>query len=274
MENGNKLSFLNIFDLCAAAALACLPLLAVGTAHGSELFLDLTSQVAGHAGMTYADLLKPVMPDLVIDGTSISGQQAIAIPNIENPRFNLTVPERVTISLLAAQRFEADGKDFIAILAPIGEERMTMLAVFEDREMPVLVDAVDVGLDSHNNFATPTLLQIAADSQALVTSSWHLNAGEYYELNALVFLRQGKLELIDTFSPYSESSCSALSQQSYTFSSEPESPYYTVTAALNDKGGPLKEEPCEGATIQAYDHSTANAYQWDAGAERFVASGH
>ena len=266
---------LSIFELCAAAALACLPLLAAGTAHGSESFLDLTSQVAGHAGMTYADLLKSVMPDLVIDGTSVSGHPAIAIPNIESPQFNRTVPERVTISLLEAQRFEAEGKDFIAILAPIGEEGPTMLAVFEDGETPIFIDAVDVGMDNHNDFATPALLQIATDSQALVTSSWHSNAGEYYVTNALVFLRDGELKLIDTFSAYSQTSCGLLSRQSYAYSSAPGSPYYTVTAALSDVGGPPKdEEPCGTTTVEPYDHSATKAYQWDEAAERFVASRH
>ena len=262
----------SIFNWPAVTALACLPLLTVGTAQGAELFLDLTSQVAGHAGMTYVDLLRPIMPDLMVEGTGVSGHLAIDLPNIEGAQFSLPVPEHVTIISLEAQRFEAEGKDLIAILAPIGEEGPTMLAVFEDGETPVLVDAVDVGMDNHNDFATPALLQIASDSQALVTSSWHSNAGEYYVLNALVLLRGGKLELIDTFSAYSQTSCGLLSRQSYSFSSAPGSPYYAVTAALSDIGGPPEdEEPCGETTIEPYDHSMSKVYRWDAETERFVA---
>jgi hypothetical protein len=115
---------------------------------------------------------------------------------------------------------------------------------------------------NHNDFATPALLQIAADSLALVTSSWHSNAGEYYVTNALVFLRGGKLEPIDTFSAYSETSCGLLSRQSYAFSSALGSPYYAVTAALSYIGGT--------PTVEPYDHSVTKTYHWDSGENRFV----
>jgi len=254
-----------------SAALAALALMIALPVEGADYIDDFDAEIPGYAGVTYTDLLRQVMPDVTIKDRSATGHPTIAIDNIENTQFNLDVPEVAVIQTLQVQAFESGGEPHLALMATMGEESLTMLAAFAMTDGPKLVDAKDVAMDRLNNFAENAVLRIGDDDEVLVTSSWHANAGESYDTNVLVMLKDGRLRMVDSFSSYGESTCQLQSVQDYGFAGtyEPNRPYYAITATLTEIGA--TDPTCEDVKqTEPYVQTQSRVYRWEAAADAYV----
>jgi hypothetical protein len=274
------------FSSCQRGAAACLALLLATTGslaqttRAADLGLyDVTDKVSGHPAITYFDLLKQIVPDLTADKDTATGRKIGTLRHIAGPDNGAGAPDIIKIRQLQALNFQAQGKLAIALLVEIGEvensvERPVVLAIFEDSEHPRLVDFVDVGMDRLTGFGTPKLLRIGPNDQAIVTDSQHFNSNENFGSLALIFVRDGKLQLVDTFSTFGVSVCSRSETQSLSFRARPtarSAPYFAITAALKEQRA-RTGETCDGEKrLAPYVKTVTTTYDWDTKTGRFVA---
>jgi hypothetical protein len=239
---------------------------------------EITTEVPGHPGMYYLDLLKLVIPDLVANENSAKGHIDKPFRNIDDLDMGGQVPDPVGIGGLEVLEFEGEGKPLLAILAGIGEveelvEQPHILAVFDLSGDHQLVDVADVALDRFTGFPSTARVQIGLHDQALNTISSHFNAGENYSAVALIHLRNGKLALIDSFYGYDTLTCGSEARQAFGFTGVPTSgqPYYDIKAAMHDTRVNSDEDCGDNPPPVAYDRTATTTYKWDAAASKFVA---
>lgn len=241
---------------------------------------ELIAQVPGHTGISYFDLVKQVIPDLARDETRAIGHRTVALRHIAGDGFGGTIPDPIKIGVLRAVPFESEGKPRIAMLIDIGKiddlgEQPHILAVFDTNgRMPTLLDAVDVGLDRVTSLAEPALVRIGERDDAILTTSQHFNSAENYTWTSLIFLRGGKLGLIDRFLAYSAWTCTLQKTQAFSFKGVPgtnDRPYYAISVTMNDIGTPPEERCDDRALSTSYARTATAVYRWDAGKAQFTA---
>lgn len=264
------------------AALLAWP--AAGVAQGAivrdRTLTELIVQVPGHTGISYFDLVKQVIPDLARDETRAIGHKTIPLRHIAGDGYGGTIPDPIKIGVLRAVPFQSEGKPRIALLIDIGKiddlgEQPHILAAFDATgRMPTLLDAVDIGLDRSTSLAEPALVQIGAHDDAILTTSQHFNSAENYTWTALIFLRGGKLELVDKFLAYSAWTCASQGKRAFSFKGVPganDTPYYAIGVTMSDLGSP-PEERCDDLPLSApYARTATSHYRWDAGRAQFMA---
>lgn len=248
---------------------------------GDRTLVELIAQVPGHTGISYFDLVKQVVPDLARDETRATGHRTVALRHIAGDGFGGTIPDPIKIGVLRTVTFLSEGKPRIGMLIDIGKiddlgEQPHILAVFDATgRTPTLLDTVDVGLDRVTGLAEPALVRIGERDDAIMTTSQHFNSAENYTWTSLIFLRGGKLGLIDRFLAYSAWTCTLQKTQAFSFEGVPganDTPYYVISVTMNDIGTP-PEERCEDRPLSAPYARTATAvYRWDAGKALFAAN--
>jgi hypothetical protein len=271
-------------------AAACLAFFLATTANLAESFAEttraadlglyeITDKLAGHPAISYFDLLKQIVPDLTVDRNTATGRKIGTLRHIAGPDNGAGAPDVIKISQLQALNFQAQGKPAIAILVEIGEvessvEKPVVLAVFEDGEHPRLLDFVDVGMDRLTGFGRPKLLRIGPNDQAIVTDSQHFNSNENFGSLALIFVRDGKLQLVDTFSTFGMQVCSRRETQTLSFRARPTArtaPYFAITAALKEQRV-RTGETCDGEKrLAPYARTVTTIYAWNPATGRFTA---
>ncbi|WP_145964972.1 hypothetical protein [Rhizobium leguminosarum] len=242
--------------------------------------VELTTGVPGHTGISFFDLVKQVIPDLARNENGSIGHRTVTLRHIAGDGFGGSLPDPIKIGVLRALLFESEGKPRIAMLLDVGKiddlgEQPALLAVFDAAgRMPTLLDAVDIGLDRVTSLAEPALVRIGERDHAILTTSQHFNSAENYTWTALIFLRGGKLSLIDKFLAYNAHTCPLRKTQAFSFDGEPgenNAPYYEVTVTMSDEGT-LPEEDCYDIAVGTpYARSVSATYRWDADEARFVA---
>jgi hypothetical protein len=239
---------------------------------------DITDKISGHPTVSYFDLLKQIVPDLTADKDTATGRKIGTLRHIAGPDNGAGTPDVIKISLLQALNFQAQGRHAIALLVNIGEiensvEQPVVLAIFEDADFPRLLDFVDVGMDRMTGFGTPKLLRIGPNDQAIVTHSQHFNSSESYSSLALIFVRDGKLQLVDTFSTYGMQVCNRKETQTLSFRARPAAktaPYFDITAGLKEQRE-RTGETCDEKRLAPYARTVTTTYAWDAKTSRFTA---
>ncbi|MDF2119420.1 hypothetical protein PY365_28035 [Roseiarcaceae bacterium H3SJ34-1] len=269
-----------------AMAGACLAFLLATTGSfaqtpgAAELGLyDIADKLPGHSTVSYFDLLKQVVPDLSAGKDAATGRRIGTLRHIAGPDSGAGAPDVIRISSLQALTFQAQGKPAIAILAEIGEveasvEQPVVLAVFEDGESPRLLDFVDVGMDRLTGFGSPKLLRIGPNDQAIVTDSQHFNSNENFGAQALIFMRDGKLQLIDTFSTFGVSLCSRRETQTLSFRAQAAggtAPYFAIAVSLKEQRVRTGETCAGEKRLAPYARTVTTTYGWNPAKGRFVA---
>lgn len=242
---------------------------------------ELLAEVPGHQGVSFFALVQQVIPDLKREGTGAAGHRTVALRHVDGKGSGSAMPEPIELGVLRALPFLSEGKPHIAMLIDIREgenmsEQPALLAVFDEVDrIPALVDVVDVGMDRFTSFAVPAQLRIGEHDDALLTSGQHFNADESYDTTALLFLRAGKLSLIDRFSAYGSRACALDTTQTFSFEAAPmaaHSPYYAITVTMHDLGK-RPEVRCEDeATRTPYARTATTVYRWNADAGAFAAA--
>ncbi|CAN7424237.1 hypothetical protein LJR030_004374 [Rhizobium sp. LjRoot30] len=240
--------------------------------------VELGDPVSGHADLSYADLLRQVIPDLASQDKETKGHLKAPLRHLIEG-FGGVLGDAVVLSGVQALPFRAEGKPLLAIMAGVGQaegvaEQPAMLAVFDMSETPKFLDAVDVGMDRFTGFAQVPKLGIGDNSEALAIYSEHFNAGEVFGATALTFLHEGKLRLVDAVSTYGLQLCATRTSQTVSFAGTAEkqaTPYYAIVVTIDDRRE-TTGEPCDDQPVpEPFDNKVSTTYHWDAGASAFVA---
>ncbi|MFK8252635.1 hypothetical protein [Ancylobacter terrae] len=262
----------------AVLVLACLLAQAgIGRAGttGNPVSMDVGMSVPGSPGTTALDLLRQILPDLVLEAGKASGTLPEHLRSLTRPEPGERASQSVAVSAVQALHFDAEGHEMLAILADLGsdeDEARTLLAVFEPRPAPRLVDAAALEMDRFTGFSEPARLDIGRRDQALVIRSEHFNSSQSYVTTALVFLRKGHLEMVDTFFTFGTRYCGWEEAQTLGFGTRPAapgSPYRSIVARVTDRRTST-EPACEGERRpKPFRRVVETSYRWDARLARF-----
>lgn len=240
--------------------------------------VELSDPVSGHNALSYADLLRQVIPDLADEDTKVTGHLKTPLRHLVEGSGSM-LGDTVIVSGVQALPFQADGKPLLAVLVGIDQaedmaERPEMLAVFDMSEAPKVLDTVDVGMDRFTGFAQVPKLAIGQESEGLVIYSEHFNAGEAFGTTALAFVHGGKLRLLDTVYTYGSQLCATQTSQTVSFAGlaeEQTPPFYAIAVTINDRRETIGEACDDQPVPEPFDRRVSTTYRWNAGTAAFVA---
>ena len=249
----------------------CAALLAASAARAE----DVDAAVPGHPGLTYAALLKQVMPDLAKDADG--NWSSKTLPHLRGLDGKPETDAEIAFNEITALTLKEAGRERLVVLtgdSRTGSGFSAVLAAFDvTSPKPLLVDFVDVGGDRFVGLGSPATLAIAPDSDAVMIDNNHFNSNENYSQDTLLFLDHGRFNVALTQFTLNEGFCGYEERQ------------VPVYAVRDDKGARFRviavsvtqtikhtDETCdEGTKIpKASKHTYTDIYRWDAGKNAYV----
>jgi hypothetical protein len=265
----------------AVAAVAA-GLAGMSRAHASDA-LDPADHVAGHANVTYFDLVKQIVTDL--DDLPAQGAKAGAptahaiIPyrHIEGKGAKTDPAGPVAIQLLTAYTIHADGKSRLALMIDLGPSdgaitEFTLLGLFDLTDRPKLLDVVEVGTDRLTGFAGKPL-PLGHGSDLIVVDSDHFNSNEDFVGTELLFVRHDRFRLIGSLFTFDDHLCASRRSQepAITTAADLAGRYRQIHLAVHEKVVLLSDgSGCSGEEVPRPVHRTYHAtYRWNAARAKF-----
>lgn len=260
-------------------------LLSTGAVIGAETsqppftLADMTSEVPDHPDITYYDLMRQLVTDLVPNETIAVGHTMTPPRHILGLPFAVEIPERITLGSVQMRPLQAKGENFLLVLTTLGPPNdapyaTTILAAFTDAAVPKLVDAVDVAMDKTTRFGTPGAVWIGKRDQAIVTTSQHSNDTQSFAADALIFMRNERLELIDVFHRFGEVGCGFTRTQTLSVEgwlAAQRGPYGDIAVTINDDGFPADNNCLQSRGEAPYSTKAMAIYHWNEATNMFSA---
>lgn len=232
--------------------------------------------VAGHPDLTYAELLKQVIPDLADDGSG--GHLPDGIRHV-NDDAEGEAPETVDIPFLNVAHLQVSGNPTLWLLTDLGGGgtlgTYTLLSVFSDEAQPKLIDAVEVDTDRFTNFFSDEPLRVSKTDQAMLIDSNHFNSEQNYSSPELVLLRDGKLVPgAPTFLVFGVHSCHMLQEETLTMTSKASGKgYWPITATISRALTRNKDdEDCLPDDAPSKTKTFSATFKWDAETSQYRTS--
>jgi hypothetical protein len=252
--------------LCAA----CLVWLCGG---GSASAAGLGDAVPGHPGLTYLALMKQVVTDLQPDG---SGHKIVAFQHIAGQDARVDPPETVSLSSVDVMPVPGDASR-VVVLADLGAPEgyvahAALLALFDLRARPKVLDVVEVGDDQEISFLTekpPALL--APGAPLMLVASSHGNTSRSFLSTEMIFIRGGRFQFIDRISAVGARSCAFERTRDPSFTTVPAAaPYRAVSVAVRQKITVTHEDGCDDTAPKPGISTYRAIYRWNAATQRFA----
>lgn len=223
--------------------------------------------VAGHPDVTYADLLRQVIPDLGDDGTG--GHVPDSVRHIDAGSEG-EAPEAVSIPYLYVEHLQVAGKPTLWLLTDLGDGgtlgTYALLSVFSDEAQPKLIDAAEVDTDRFTNYGDGPV-RISKTDEAMLVDSNHFNSEQNYSSQDLVTVRDGKLEVIASFLVFGVHSCHMFQEETLTVRSKVSGKgYWPFTATISRAQARNKDdaEDCLAEDAPRKTKVFAATYTWNA----------
>jgi len=255
-------------------ALACL--LGACSPAGAES-ASILEPVPGHPEMRWFDLLASVVPGLQLEGDRAVGEAVVDIPHIAGEGYlNDAGPTSFDLRSVSFEMIEAEGRERLLVLASLGGTEFDVagtevLALFE-ADLTYL-DAVQVGFDRFTGFREPPAVRIGPDDEAVMVDSSHFNSSQNYSNSTLLFVRDGKLQLVDTVFTFGDRGCNFAQQQTLSVIADEngEGEYWPITAKVVEIRTVSNE--CEEAeTVDPpFSRAVSVTYTWSTSLGGYVA---
>lgn len=201
----------------------------------------LTDEVPGHAGVTYGDLMKQVIPDLApqTDG-AWKGTQVPALNDIAGSPDQNDFSDGFAFSSVDVLKVKEGGISRLLLITSGSQTGSfaEILAVFDDTaESPRLLDMADIGSDSLTGFGNPATLAIAPGTDLFFVENEHSNSDQSYVDTAAIFLAGGKLKLAADVFSFGEHVCTHEMTQTPSFKTlrDPHAPYRAIAASVTQE---------------------------------------
>ncbi len=222
---------------------------------------------------TYLDLLRLVVPRITVADSTYSGGGTIKIRHIQGWNDSNVEIAQAGDLRLAAVPLPADRADRMVLLIDFGATEFNVgfaiLALFDIRDEPTLVDSADISFDRWTSFMEPVRLSVGAGHDLLVTGSTHHNASQDYATTALLLVRNNRLSLIDTIRLLSERECSFVRSQRLSIEKGAAEPVADIVATVTVLTEPTGDD-CSGGTIpEPGSRMITVTYRWDAAAQQY-----
>lgn len=245
----------------------------------SAAVVDLAAAVPGHPGVTYMALLKQAIPNLAENGADkqVEGSLSTPLRHIAGGDNGGDPPDPIVIGVVEAASFQAGGRPRLALLADLGHSEdsvagTSLLALFDDANVPHLLDAVDVGMDRDTGFSEQDRLRLSPTDDAIITYSEHFNTSQTYGVHSLIFVRHDHWALLEQVFTLSSRACGWLKTETPTFAVRPDPgrAYGQVDVTVR---AVVTNDPTDGCDSPAPRPGTRTyraTYRWDARRGRFI----
>jgi len=200
--------------LLTRTALLVIVCLCCWSSSGRAGLVKPSDPVAGHAGLTYFDLMKLVVTDLEPESASneAKAHQIVNYRHIEGKDAKTDPAGPVALKYLEPVEIHAEGKSRLVLMADLGPSdeavaEFVLLALFDLHSKPKLLDVVEVGTDRLTGFSDTPLLPLGHGSDLIRISSDHFNSDEDFVNTELIFVHHGRFRLVDALYTYNVKSC-------------------------------------------------------------------
>lgn len=235
---------------------------------------DLTDRLAGREDVTFADLVRLVVPGIAASGETASDGGIVDVRHIGGEEWSSPGPEVVKLLGFTAVPARSGDLDRMVLLLDFGDAQYSasgfvVLALFDVAGEPRLLDAADVAFDRWTSFAEP-VRPVGAGDDLLVTQSTHFNSHQGYATAALIFLHDDRFELVDSISTLDDRACGFERTQRLSIQQGAGAPFAdieaTVTELTVDSG-----EQCGDAIVPEPGTRTFSViYRWAAAEQRYI----
>lgn len=256
--------------------IAFLLLASFGTAAAAESF-DIAAPIAGQTGKTWFDIAKIIVPDLHWQGERAVGASSIPLRNLDPADDEIARPEAQFVILsVQVEEIEAEGRRLTLASFGLGPADgwaigIEALALFDENF--VLLDAINIGQDQFTELRGSPI-RIARDSEAVLSYSEHFNSNQTYGHYALIMVKDGRLETIDTIGVLSDRWCGHERTQSLDASAaDAGAGYWPITVTVTDVLTTEGQGECgeDAADEEPFENTVSATYNWSASMGFYVA---
>lgn len=228
---------------------------------------DLADRVGGREDVTFADLVRLVVP--MADGNATITVREIGGEVVEDLELASSAAPR-----LAAVPVRSGGLERMAVLLDFGSGKdvvgLAVLALFDIADAPTLLDAANVASGDLTYFLEPARLPVGADDDLLAIGSTHANSSQTYTTIPLVLLRDGRLELVDSIFVFEERACGYDRTQRFTLDRDAGELFSDIVATVTFQTTPTGEDCGSDPVPEAGTSTITVRYHWDDGAQRYI----
>ncbi|EHK54957.1 hypothetical protein MAXJ12_22371 [Mesorhizobium alhagi CCNWXJ12-2] len=228
---------------------------------------DLADRVGGREDVTFADLVR-----LVVPGTA--GNETMDVREIGSETAEDLEPASMATLRLTAVPVRSGGQDRMALLLDFGRGRdvvgLAILALFDVAGEPRLLDAANVASGDHTYFLDPTRLTVGIGDDLLAIGSKHANSSQGYTTVPLVLLRNDRLELVDMIFAFDERTCAYERTQRLDLQQSAQEPFSDIVATVTELTTPSGHDCGKAPVPEAGTRTITVTYRWDAGEHRYI----
>jgi hypothetical protein len=236
---------------------------------------ELEDPVAGHPGKTWYDLAKAIAPDLTPEGRGTQTIELRYLEDLGDADEDPVIEGPFAIYNVESRMMEAEGRKLTVLSLNLGPAdgwaiNIEALALFDENLK--LLDAVNVGQDmSTGLWGDP--IRIAPTDEALLTYSEHFNSNQAYGSYALMMVKDGKWQTIDTISTLSDHWCAHDRTQTLDVSApDAGAGYRPLTVTVTDTQTFDETMDCgDQAAEPDFTRTYATTYSWSASMGAYVA---
>jgi hypothetical protein len=223
--------------------------------------------VPGMRGVTYAALLKQVVPDLKKSGDSWSGKKLPPLRHLLGKDYDNGAPDTLSVSQLASLTVREHGRDRLLVLTldSNSDSWFALLAAFDDSRKPKLLDKANVATDQMTGFYDTPVLHLANGSDAVFVSSAHFNSNQGYRIVTALTLQNGSLQPAFDIFTLSDHACTYDRRQDLSFAAKGSDIVAKVVETTTLSGDDCGEKP----PVEKGVRTITDTYRWDAKKERY-----
>jgi hypothetical protein len=237
----------------------------------------LQAVIPGHSGLRWGEAVKTFLTDAhATSDDSVEASALVDFRHIDGDDAYADPPRTIHVTSLSARDVVEHGKPRLLVLAeiepPEGALGLAFLALIDPTPKPRLLDLVDVAVDRDTNFDDTIHLEIARDSDLVVTYSAHLSAGEDAACSVIIYVRSDRLAKLAGVCMQSLSACSyeTTQTQSPAIVPNPGAEFDSLRITVSERVKRVNGD-CGGETIPKAGLTTwRTVYRWDPGRNAFT----
>ena len=225
----------------------------------------------GQTEWTYADLVQLVAPGISLSGSAYAGGQQLDIRHLAGwDDEGVTLPEAGQLHISA---LPLDPR--LVLLLDFGpaeydDSDIAILALFDLANGPRLLDVANASSEQWTAFFDPAHIPLGTGIDLLLTQGTHHNSSQGYATSTLTLVRDGRFELIDMVSTFSEKLCAYERSQSLDVKPMAAEPLADIVAIVTEEITISTETCSDPASTEPGTRSIAVTYGWDAAAGHYT----
>ena len=265
-----------------ALAAAITLLAAASAARAGDIFPSSAKTFAaalpGHPELTWGAALKTFLPDVrAAEDGAIAATTAATVRHF-SPSDDDSLPDALRVEWLAVRDVVEGGRPRLLILADMdaggsGAIGFALLALIDPAPQPRLLDLVDVADDRENYLDDGAPLKIGRDSDLILVTSAHLDAGADYAIRKALFVDRDRIGLVASVQLTSLSACGYQRAQNVDFAvlPRPGTEFATLQATVTERGKRVAEDCDPPPEAKPGVKTWRAAFRWNPAKRAFVA---